>query len=68
MEITEANNRFYIPEVQGQHSARNFIHQKAGVRLVSLMVKDRWMYKHICAIHHVANACDITGLAICLNG
>jgi len=54
MDITEANNRFCIPEVQGQHTARNFLYQKAGARPVFLMVKDRWMYKHVCAWHHVA--------------
>lgn len=54
MEITEANNRFYIPEVQGQHTVRNFIYQKSGAKPIFLMVKDRWMHKHICARHHIA--------------
>lgn len=53
MEITEANNRLYVPEDQGQHSSRNFIYKRAGARPVVSMVKDRWMYKYISARHHV---------------
>lgn len=54
MEIREANNRPYVPEGQGQHTSRNFIYKKAGARPVISMVKDRWMYKHVCARHHVS--------------
>lgn len=54
MEITEANNRLYIPEDQGQHTSRNFIYKKSGARPVVLMVKDRWMYKYVSARHHVS--------------
>lgn len=39
MEITEANNRLYVPEDQGLYTSRNFLYRKAGARPVILMVK-----------------------------